>query len=89
MATDIQNRVAELEGNIGQVVLGKPDVVRMCVVTLLAGEHLLLEDVPGVGKTLIAKAGQKRQRRFLPHPVHAGLAAQRYHRQQLVQQSHQ
>jgi MoxR-like ATPase len=39
-----------------RVVLGKPDVVRWCLVALLAGEHVLLEDVPGVGKTLVAKA---------------------------------
>ena len=45
-----------LRGNIEQVVLGKPDVVRLIVVALLAGEHVLLEDVPGVGKTLAAKA---------------------------------
>jgi MoxR-like ATPase len=56
VATELQNLVGELEANIGQVVLGKPDVVRLAVVALLAGEHLLLEDVPGVGKTLIAKA---------------------------------
>ncbi|MEX0679547.1 MAG: MoxR family ATPase [Pirellulales bacterium] len=56
MATELQNLVAELESNIGQVVLGKSDVVRLCVVALLAGDHLLLEDVPGVGKTLIGKA---------------------------------
>lgn len=45
-----------LRENIEQVVLGKPDVVQMLVVSLLAGEHVLLEDVPGVGKTLAAKA---------------------------------
>jgi MoxR-like ATPase len=56
MATELQNLVADLEANIGQVVLGKADVVRMCVVALLAGDHVLLEDVPGVGKTLIGKA---------------------------------
>ncbi|WP_145177796.1 AAA family ATPase [Rubripirellula lacrimiformis] len=39
-----------------RVVLGKPDVVQMLTVALLAGEHVLLEDVPGVGKTLAAKA---------------------------------
>jgi len=38
------------------VILGKSDAVRSIVLTLLAGEHLLLEDVPGVGKTLAAKA---------------------------------
>jgi MoxR-like ATPase len=48
--------VAQLEENMGRVVLGKPDVVRWCLVALLSGEHVLLEDVPGVGKTLVAKA---------------------------------
>jgi MoxR-like ATPase len=56
MATELQNLVAELETNIGQVVLGKAEVVRLCIVSLLAGDHVLLEDVPGVGKTLIGKA---------------------------------
>jgi MoxR-like ATPase len=56
MAIEIRDLVAELEGNIAQVVLGKRDAVRLSVVTLLAGEHLLIEDVPGVGKTLLAKA---------------------------------
>src|SRR5690606_38403330 len=56
MATELQSLVSNLEANMARVVLGKPDVVRMCLVALLAGEHLLLEDVPGVGKTLIGKA---------------------------------
>ncbi len=56
MTTALQSLVADLEANIGQVVLGKSEVVRLCVVALLAGDHLLLEDVPGVGKTLIGKA---------------------------------
>ena len=45
-----------LRENISRVVLGKEELVQMLVVTLIAGEHLLLEDVPGVGKTLAAKA---------------------------------
>jgi MoxR-like ATPase len=56
MSTDVQELVAEIERNMTSVVLGKPHVVRLCIVALLAGEHVLLEDVPGVGKTLIAKA---------------------------------
>ena len=56
MATELHSLVSELENNIGQVVLGKPEVVRFCVLALLANEHVLLEDVPGVGKTLIGKA---------------------------------
>ena len=41
---------------VERVVLGKTSVVRTAVVTLLAGGHLLLEDVPGVGKTALAKS---------------------------------
>ena len=54
------------------VVLGKRDVIRLIVVALLAGEHVLLEDVPGVGKTLAAKAlaqsikGDFRRLQFTP-----------------------
>ena len=46
----------KLRENIDQVIFGKSEVVQMLVVALLAGEHILLEDVPGVGKTLAAKA---------------------------------
>lgn len=42
--------------NVSRVVIGKREVVANAVVTLLAGGHVLLEDVPGVGKTLLAKA---------------------------------
>lgn len=48
--------ISRLEENISRVVLGKPAVIRNCVIALLAGEHVLLEDVPGVGKTLVGKA---------------------------------
>ena len=51
----VDERIARLERNMNQVILGKPEVIRMCMVALLAGEHILLEDVPGVGKTLAGK----------------------------------
>lgn len=41
---------------VESVVQGKPEPVRLAVTVLLAGGHLLIEDVPGVGKTLLAKA---------------------------------
>ncbi|MBK7721672.1 MAG: MoxR family ATPase [Austwickia sp.] len=41
---------------VGTVIQGKPEVVTTAVTVLLAGGHLLLEDVPGVGKTMLAKA---------------------------------
>lgn len=45
-----------LRENIERVVLGKHELVQLLVLSLLSGEHVLLEDVPGVGKTLAAKA---------------------------------
>ncbi|MEX2288610.1 MAG: MoxR family ATPase [Planctomycetaceae bacterium] len=45
-----------LEQNISSVLLGKPEPVRLAVVALLAGGHMLIEDAPGVGKTSLAKA---------------------------------
>ena len=53
---DLQALIGKLENNICSVVLGKRDVARRCLVALLSGEHILLEDVPGVGKTLMGKA---------------------------------
>jgi MoxR-like ATPase len=49
----IAQRIA---ANVERVLVGKPDVVRIALVTLLAEGHLLVEDVPGVGKTSLAKA---------------------------------
>ncbi len=45
-----------LRTNVAEVFLGKPATIRLTLVALLADGHLLLEDVPGVGKTLLAKA---------------------------------
>jgi MoxR-like ATPase len=52
----IDGRVARLLDAVNGVIHGKPEVVRRAVVTLLAGGHLLIEDVPGVGKTSLARA---------------------------------
>jgi MoxR-like ATPase len=56
MTTELKTLVAELRDNVAQAVFGKANVVDFCLIGLLAGEHVLLEDVPGVGKTLIGKA---------------------------------
>lgn len=56
MSDELHALATALEENIASVVLGKRDVVRLCVTALLAGEHILIEDVPGVGKTLLGKA---------------------------------
>ena len=49
-------KVELLQAAIERVIRGKPEAVRLAIVTLLAGGHLLIEDVPGVGKTTLAHA---------------------------------
>lgn len=50
------NTVEKLKSNIGQVIIGKEDVIDLVLTTLIAGGHILLEDMPGTGKTMLAKA---------------------------------
>jgi MoxR-like ATPase len=45
-----------LQNNLATVIRGKPDGIRLLLISLLAGGHALLEDVPGTGKTTLAKA---------------------------------
>lgn len=49
-------QVERLLQNIGQTIVGKAEAIRFVLVALLSGGHALLEDVPGVGKTLLAKS---------------------------------
>lgn len=82
---NLEKLIQQLESNIAGVVLGKSDVVRMCVVALLAGEHVLLEDVPGVGKTLVGKAlaksisGQFRRIQFTPDLLPADITGSSFY----------
>ncbi len=50
------SRLTDLEVALNTAIRGKPDVVRLSMVCLLARGHLLIEDVPGVGKTTLAQA---------------------------------
>ncbi len=50
---EIGQRVVD---NVEKVIVGKSDEVRLCIVALLCQGHVLIEDVPGVGKTMLAKA---------------------------------
>ncbi len=53
---DIRNIAQKVVENIEKVILGKSDVVELVVIGLVSRGHLLIEDVPGVGKTTMAKA---------------------------------
>src|ERR1700736_3434368 len=50
------SKLNELEVSLNSAIRGKPEVVRLSIVCLLARGHLLIEDVPGVGKTTLAQA---------------------------------
>src|SRR3989442_10663591 len=53
---DAGHKIQALRSNIERVIKGKPAVVEMAAVALLARGHLLIEDVPGVGKSTLAHA---------------------------------
>jgi MoxR-like ATPase len=69
---DFAGRVGRIVGNVELAISGKRDGVFLAVVAMLAGGHVLIEDVPGVGKTLLAKslarsiAGEFRRIQFTP-----------------------
>jgi len=54
--TPVAGLAQELQQNIGRVIVGKQSVVELMLVALLCEGHVLLEDVPGVGKTMLAKS---------------------------------
>ena len=54
--TETVSRIAALEANLARALLGKSEAIRQVVVALLAEGHVLIEDVPGVGKTVLARA---------------------------------
>lgn len=53
LIAEIGNKVKE---NVGRVIVGKDNVVELAVIALLCEGHLLIEDVPGIGKTMLAKS---------------------------------
>ena len=54
--TGVMSKIEDIKDNIGQIIVGKDETVLLTVVALVAGGHVLLEDVPGTGKTMLAKA---------------------------------
>ncbi len=49
-------KLQQLKDQLNSIYLGKPDVIDLCLTALIAEGHILLEDVPGTGKTMLAKA---------------------------------
>lgn len=52
----MKDRIEQLTQNLSRTIVGKAEAIRLVLVALLSGGHALLEDVPGVGKTLLAKS---------------------------------
>lgn len=55
MVMEYQKKTTEVRENIAKVIVGKEDVTKLVLTSLIAGGHVLLEDVPGTGKTMLAK----------------------------------
>jgi MoxR-like ATPase len=53
---DIEGAARRISDSVAQVIVGKESVIELCLVALLCEGHVLLEDVPGIGKTTLAKA---------------------------------
>ena len=53
---DAAGKIAELQASIERVIRGKTDTVRLALIAILARGHILIEDVPGIGKTTLANA---------------------------------
>ncbi|MFO1019600.1 MAG: MoxR family ATPase [Planctomycetales bacterium] len=56
MSPQTAESIKVLEENVNAVLLGKPTTVRLALVSMLAQGHILIEDAPGVGKTVLAKS---------------------------------
>lgn len=81
---DFSARIQAIETNLGRVIKGKDESIRLLLIALLAGGHTLLEDVPGTGKTTLAKSlarsidGEFRRIQFTPDLLPADITGSSY-----------
>lgn len=54
--TDIFDTYTKIKNNIGHVIVGKQEIIDLMIISLFCGGHMLLEDVPGTGKTMLIKS---------------------------------
>ncbi len=85
---DISALARKLRENIGKVIVGKEDQIELILTAMLSGGHILLEDVPGTGKTTLAKALAKSlscdfsRVQFTPDLLPADITGMRVYNQQ-------
>ena len=54
--SEVKTQADRIRANVEKVIIGKSETIDLVLTALLAGGHILLEDVPGTGKTMLAKA---------------------------------
>jgi MoxR-like ATPase len=85
MTLELASLAARLEENLSAVIKGKPEPIRLVLIGLLAGGHVLLEDVPGTGKTMLARAlarslgGEFRRIQFTPDLLPADITGSSFY----------
>jgi MoxR-like ATPase len=88
-AAVIRDAAEAIKGNIGRVIVGKEEVVDLVLVALLSDGHILIEDVPGIGKTTLAKAIARsigasfRRIQFTPDLMPSDITGINYYNQKL------
>ncbi|HEY7087586.1 MAG TPA: MoxR family ATPase [Tepidisphaeraceae bacterium] len=86
--TTFASDVTRLEENLARVIRGKPESIRLLLIALLSGGHALLEDVPGTGKTTLAKSlarsinGIFRRVQFTPDLLPADITGSSFYKPQ-------
>jgi MoxR-like ATPase len=85
----IQQLAQTIKSNVSKVVVGKDDVIDKLLIAIIASGHILLEDVPGTGKTLLAKAlaksinGSFKRIQFTPDLLPSDLSGINFYNQKL------
>ena len=86
--TEVQEIANKIQENVNQVIVGQEDTVRLLLVAMISSGHVLLEDVPGTGKTLMAKSiatsvsGQFRRIQFTPDLLPSDITGIHFYSQQ-------
>ncbi|MGP4040708.1 AAA family ATPase [Gracilibacillus sp. D59] len=86
--TEIQQITSRIKANVNQVVVGQEDTIDLLLVAMISSGHVLLEDVPGTGKTLMAKslakslAGEFKRIQFTPDLLPTDITGIHFYSQQ-------